>query len=514
MPLALTARFLLGTYTGHSPSGEPELVPDFARAFSALVQAAACGTQSSGDAEDPYTSDARQALLWLERNPPSALHLPSAVPLAARQGQMIFRNEGVFHKEGNSIKDKVGARPLSTGSAVAGPLQWIWAKEPPEVLTSVIDRICADVPHLGETSSPITLGVEDPQEPTHVLDSEAGYMTSGALIRQSVPSGGRLDELDAAHRAVTGGKLSAAADKHSTSALPYAPSPSRERVVSAYYRAVELPEALVPWPHVFALPVSQGDGLVQEEHMVSICVAMHRTIVSRLGPEASSSITGRYPAGTVPPVNRLALHLLPGDTPGSPFQDRRDRMLVLVPREADAQELTMVATALEQCHRIATRDVQIRLEPAEMEILDGQTFWNAPPEGHHRLWEASPAVVPERRLPHLEHVSDLDLAAAWSLGNVLRGLEPQLGSKSAEDRLTAAQHAGAGFWCRALRTARPRSYVHKTDRAHPVHPYRATLDLGNLMPSRGVMAIGQSRHLGCGLLIPVDRPMTPRGEDS
>jgi CRISPR-associated protein Csb2 len=39
-----------------------------------------------------------------------------------------------------------------------------------------------------------------------------------------------------------------------------------------------------------------------------------------------------------------------------------------------------------------------------------------------------------------------------------------------------------------------------------IQPYRAVLNLGDLTGPRTIAAIGQSRHLGGGLLVPRDLP--------
>ena len=52
-----------------------------------------------------------------------------------------------------------------------------------------------------------------------------------------------------------------------------------------------------------------------------------------------------------------------------------------------------------------------------------------------------------------------------------------------------------------------RKYAHTVHAASGiVQPYQALLDLGPLASDRTLLAMGQSRHLGGGLLIPVDVP--------
>lgn len=49
-------------------------------------------------------------------------------------------------------------------------------------------------------------------------------------------------------------------------------------------------------------------------------------------------------------------------------------------------------------------------------------------------------------------------------------------------------------------------FVHKVAPGSVVQPYRAEVTLGDLAGDRTLVAIGQSRHLGGGLLVPCDRP--------
>ncbi|MDO5645266.1 MAG: type I-U CRISPR-associated protein Csb2 [Dermabacter sp.] len=530
MTMAISASYPLGVYTGHSPSGLPERIPTFGRAYSALVQAAAKGSTATGNPADPYAPASLAALTWLEENPPDGLVLPRVEPIAPGRRLIAYRAEGVFLKEGKATNYKVIGKDMSDGTAVGGPIKWMWRDEPAPEIVETIDILCADIPYLGEASSPVLMHCESSTTtpPTHLRDTSSGLRPPAGAIRESVPAPGRLAELDEAHTRVAGtAKLpSVASDKHGTSARPHAISPPRTRLQSAIYKPVDPPVHDVPWSMVLALPIISGSESIPDEHMVSVCVAMHRAIVSKLGPDASPLITGTYLPGVEQPANRLAIHLLPGDVEAAPFTDGRDRMLVMIPLESTADDLGQAAGALASIERVVTRDHQLRLAPEEMEIFDGQAFWRPVPEATYRTWEASPAMVAERHISGVvDGVSDLDVAAAWSLGNVFREIHPELYAPRPQERWAAAEELGLGFRCRGLRSFSPRSFVHRSGsrsgppgkgrgRALPPHPFRAELDLGTLVPDRAIVALGQSRHLGCGLLLPVDRPIPTRPEES
>jgi CRISPR-associated protein Csb2 len=55
-----------------------------------------------------------------------------------------------------------------------------------------------------------------------------------------------------------------------------------------------------------------------------------------------------------------------------------------------------------------------------------------------------------------------------------------------------------------LRTTDVDAYAHRVNNGAVVRPYTAVLWLGDLAGPQTVAAIGQSRHLGGGLLVPYD----------
>ena len=52
----------------------------------------------------------------------------------------------------------------------------------------------------------------------------------------------------------------------------------------------------------------------------------------------------------------------------------------------------------------------------------------------------------------------------------------------------------------------PAAYAYKLPRTLPAEPWRGVVDLGNLATDTTLVAIGQSRHMGGGLLVPFDVP--------
>ena len=67
-----------------------------------------------------------------------------------------------------------------------------------------------------------------------------------------------------------------------------------------------------------------------------------------------------------------------------------------------------------------------------------------------------------------------------------------------------------------LVTRSVRRFAHHSPKGVPVQPYDAVLDLGRLHPPQAAIMLGQSRHLGGGLLYPLDieLPVPEQTEES
>ena len=172
----------------------------------------------------------------------------------------------------------------------------------------------------------------------------------------------------------------------------------------------------------------------------------------------------------------------------------------------NSSAFSALVDALMGIRRVVTAEHQLDVAPEALEVHDGAAFWAPAAPDTVRVWEASPALVAERRLRRHPEIREMDLMAAWSIGNVLRDLWPALAVKDAVTRYQVTAEAGIRLSGRAYRTAQPGAFVHRIDRRALVEPYRLSLDWGGALPERAIVALGQSRHLGCGLLLPWDRP--------
>ncbi|WP_083565936.1 type I-G CRISPR-associated protein Csb2 [Actinomyces glycerinitolerans] len=511
-PIAITARFPLGVYHGHAPDGGVDFYPSPARLFTALVSAAYTGPEMGSDGA--LIPDVIHCLNWLEEHPPTGLKLPEAMEVDSEaRGRVAYRDTGVIEKNA----PKRSSKRVSDGVAVRGPMQWIWDDMPAEVRT-VLDRLCADVPCLGETDSPVVMEVGeavDAKAPNWRLNPDATPFTRGG--RQFVGAApGRADALARLYAEARPQKPpTKSADRFKPSADEVRLQPvSTECLRMLQYVEAEPERATVsgpPWNEVVVLLADDGSGgEIEPSRRLDWCVAFHRALISRIGDGAPAVVTGRYLDGA-PPANRLAIQYAPasvlalstleGSTTSAPGV-----FLVLLPRGIKADETAVVLAALTGMTRLKSRWGVAKLRPLD-EVVSAGDFWKAPGPGTSRMWSPAPVAVPEvvrqRRDWRFED------AILLSLGFVRREALKSVPKGERGYRSLVSQvrdhHAGVLGYQRI--TDRPAAYAHKMPQGMMAQPYRAVIDVGDLLADRTLAAIGQSRHLGGGLLVPVDLPL-------
>ena len=500
MSFAIIAEFPLGCYRGHGADGERDPLPSPARVHAALMNAAAQGPRAQVEPEGlGLTPGDRAALAWVESNPPDALHVPAT---AVNDRIVIaYRQEGMFRKQSFKVRQDRAAESV----AVGGPIAWIWNDEPPAPVRDAITALCADVSHLGTAESPVRLRVGEAIA-THSIDRGANRLAGGG-IDVLVPRQGRGDELEAGYRAAVGRIPTAGADQCRTDETTQRSPVPRAALGTVRYVAANVPRQRVPWSNVVLLPVNEDVRAVER---VAWCVALHRALVGLIGDGAPPLITGRYPPDARRPANRLAIQYVHGSLPVASPLDARGAFALLVPPYAEPEEIRILGRAIRGLSelrlsrsRIATisRDVRVR-------ALPGHEFWQPVPAGHTRLWVTDPAAIPDSRRVR-DPAWTLADAALLSLGLVWRDHLAEAGSgrswyvrlaQAARDKGAAVLHA------RKLVGQDLHVYVHRIAEGTVVQPYRAVLSLGTFAGDRTIVAIGQSRHLGGGLLVPVDVP--------
>lgn len=524
MPFAILAELPLGTYRGAGPDGRPEPLPSVARLHSALLCAAGFGPRavsgSDNDSLDPSEADVA-ALRWLEGNPPDSVHIPA---LEVNGGRAVaWRDDGTMEKPPGKRTPptdalrvrKLGKQP-DAGTAVSGQFAWIWKEAPPESVRASLEQLCLDVAYLGTSESPVRLSATSTTDvaATHRLNREAGLFTVGATGIER-PLSGRLAELRTAHHAMTGTIPAVTRDRFTPSSdESRSPVPPRTAVETAWYSPMRAETADVPWPQVIIVPVAAtipAQDSIPELDRVAWAVAAHQALIRYLGYGAPAMITGSYPQGSRKPANRVALHLLDA---GMPVNGRQQSALaILVPKDADAADLDALRQAAENLTVLygprRNRGKPLELDTGNIRVVDGNRFWLPPEPGKIRLWRTVPAAIPDTRGTrdadwNFAHAALLSVAFAW------KERLPKVSGRGAAYYRSLASHASqagvAVVHAKAVRTSDVARYVHKINEHAVVRPYTAYLSMGSLAGPQTIQAIGQTRHLGGGLLIPVDVP--------
>lgn len=501
----IRARFPLGVYTGHRPDRSPDALPSTLRLHAALVSAACQGSAAEAHGTTlTRTPSMTRALEWIEDNPPDFVELPP-VRENASVNEFAFRDEGVVENGRTGPMRRKTPRAVGTGTAVSAPIGWGWEGIPADVATA-LSVLCEDVPCLGEADSPVILEFGE-ITPTHRRSAEVSPFAP-AGIRIATPTRGRLGELDALHTAAQPPVApTPARDRWSATEQPSAPAISHVNAVDIGYDAIRDPSPpAAPWRHVIHIGIATA---IPNSERVGWSVALHRAMVAVLDTDASAVITGRYAPGTAPPPNRVAIQPIDAAIMNlSRHPHLGAGIAVLVPDGA-LEITTRALRAVTRLYRRGHQPIILR----KLTTVDAATFWDAPRSGTARVWESLPAVMPETRRPRRSHRRAWTLAesALLSVGFVFRDILPHVSATTAEERYSAIVDAVesrevAAFSTSPIRDAEVRKYAHKMPEGLVAQPYRLALVGGSLIPDRALIAIGQSRHLGGGLLCPVDRP--------
>ncbi len=503
--LKLSASFPLGVYYGHKNDGTIETFPSPLRLHSALLNAAAEGPHSENGVP---TEKALTALKWLETHPPTGLYQPDTTFQSRDFGRFGYRDVGTFApaaKGSKLLRKKVEPRPISDGVAVRSPFGYSW-NDVPEEIAETITVLADDVPYLGESHSVVILSAQE-IEPNWFIAPTANCFTRGATPHL-VPSEGRTEALIRAYNAQYGGKQpNKGKDKFGKTQKPQSETPSSESITEARYKPkhVELASDS-PWTTAFLFKVERP---FSKRDRVALCTTMHRSIISLIGSGASPIITGKYDRGVPQPANRLAIQYIPQDL-AQLLGHTCPLLAVFVPNGATGEELTQIARAVE-IKKLYSRHLGRITISFENETRDAAHFWPAPAKDTVRLWTTEMPIVPEtRRIKQDGREWTLGDSAILSSAFVWRDEFDSNGS--GQQRYLSLRDQVAERDVHIFRTRvvsrDTQRYVHHSHKSVPVQPYHATLDLGTLAHPQAAIMLGQSRHLGAGLLRPLDIEIT------
>lgn len=504
MSFAVIADLPLGTYRGHIGDGDIDPLPSPARLHAALLCAAAAGPRAvvDGDQMRPCAVD-EAALRWLEGNPPDGIQLP---PTAINHAPAVaYRDDGLLLRRKAALTIKRPDKPAGESVAVAGPFAWIWAAEPPAEVSAALNQLCADVSHLGMAETPVRLRI-GAAEATHVAQPEADFFGGiGLDVQQAVP--GRTKALSSAYTAARGTPPSARQDGTKADEKPSPPPVVIEGVATGRYlprlRPVVQP---MPWTHAVLAPLDRWIAPVER---VRWAVAVHRALIAQIGDGAPALVTGQFADGVHRPANRVAIHFLDGSWAFAGASGASSTLAVLIPAGAQAGDLDAIGTAIGRLQIIRGPGGKPVRVDQRLSVVAADEFWPAPGPGLHRRWLTVPAAVPEMRPPKHGSWSMADTVAV-AVGMVWRDMLGVEGRGDHRCRALAAAATDRGMatdWVRRRHDGDAHRFVHKVQPGTLIQPYEALLSLGRLAGDRTLVAIGQSRHLGGGLLVPVDQPV-------
>ncbi|WP_026530158.1 type I-G CRISPR-associated protein Csb2 [Haematomicrobium sanguinis] len=544
MPFAISADFRLGYYQGRNAEGVPERYPTPLRLHAALT-AAAYGQTETEDLPAPVA----QALRWLEENPPDAVVLPQSQPSWERNPRNAYREKSLIKADKRSTNpSKKNPELASRLSALNGPVQWWWTAAPDPETAETLDELCFETPYLGEVSSPVRLNTTTEDTlPDHAMPRLDGLpVGKGDRPTFEVPVPGRLEDLQGHHSALHPAKTpTEKSDQPGSNESENLAAYTREHIARVTYDAPSLNKIAVPWDAGYLLPVvsKRNDGVSpwqpRGRDFVAWCVAVHRALVKRIGFGAPPLVTGKYssvrlgestdrspsdqnqPHLLPMPANRLAIQVIP---PGLPLQSEwaeampNGGFLLMVPSDAadnDPESVAQVADATQHVKEIYQRHLgSVRLgAPVAVDLRE---FWTPPAPGFQRTWEPTPVMVAESRIRRRKDGSrpwTATDALALALGYVWRdrAAESLRGDISYDALAQGVLDGALGENVRVenARRVHPHSmadYVHKIHKDNLATALTASFTLDGLLPSTAAAAIGQSRHLGGGMLYPVDRP--------
>jgi len=495
--LGIIARFPLGVYTGHKRDGSADTLPDPARLHAALLNSAAQGTHAVlGEQGLEPSETSLKALMWLEKNPPDGIEIPEYMPVYKDARRFMYREVAPAKK-----KRKTEKRTISEGTAVSGKIGWVW-KQVPDDIANTLEQLCDDVPYLGESTSVAVLAPGD-VNPNLNLDLQGSPLESGGTMLR-VPAIGRTNALLEMYR---NNNPTVENDKPKEEEKPENLPVTHECLTQVKYSTPEPEYPEVPWSRALLLEI-EGEELFPEEH-VALCVALHRAIIAGIGYGASSFFTGKYPRGAEVPANRLAFHYIPAHYIQH-LGIKNSVIAIMIPENTSPEDLIQLGRSLNAVPYLWGRTFGKRKVYFGGQIINAHEFWPAVQPGYRRLWKPLTAIVPETRPVKkrdggprwtLADSGLLSIAYVWrdKFNTAARGEQRYLELRSQVEEQSDAQV----YHARTIHT-RPTAYVHKVPQNVMPQPWHGVLSLGNLTNDRTIIALGQSRHLGAGLLVPYD----------
>ena len=516
MPYSIKAYFPLGFYQGRGMQGVLERFPTPARLHAALIAGAYSLERLEGRYADDLSPLDQSVLDWLESCPPDAILVPRS--FASEGNAIAYRNTG---RIGQNKKTKItGDASKKADRAPArcfldGSLCWFWAELPPDGIRYRIEQIIQEVPYLGEAACPVILGASPVESiPEGALRRCAPAFDAAGL---AIARPGRYEAWQEGHKKAQKPIKKDAASSNEEEASAEYPAAS---LGTAYYRndstALCERDTNAPWICGYMLQATGcSDKRLSQEDYVEWSVCLHRAIVKQFGDALPKCLQRMAPDGHSL-ANGVAIQVLSDDLPISDeYAFEGNAFIVMLPKGTSLEEEQLVLQALANIRKIYSRDLGKADVVLTGERIDLSRFWTSVPEGCHRIFRPMPLFIPDTRPPAKKKPDGskwtLDDDARVAIGHVWRD-EALLSVKEKGDagRIALSEQvekAGVKvFGGRIIPTSNIRRYVHKTQKGSMLVGGQAFIDLTAMGYNEYLMAIGQTRHLGGGLLVPTDLP--------
>ncbi len=517
MGLTISARFVLGSYQGSSKTGQPESFPGTDRLLAALTAAAGTGPYAVESPSGLEISERhRAALEWLETKPPAKVSIPDH--------RMNAPNAVAYRKTGLMSKGNYAPAAMKAAiarSSLAGPMIWSWEDEPnPDVLLAV-QELCAEVCYLGEAASLAVLDAwigDDEELPGELVRVPEDELYPVAAVPITTPRPGRLNVLEAAHESARAPLTTPERAPSKNEGEQNTRWPDDALALVWYRPATDTSASRLPWDRALVLevePAGRGSAWPPPpSEFVAWCVALQRALVRALHPSVPALVSGHYGPDVPRPANRLAIQIVDQTLPlgWTLSEGVKAAFLLLLPSDCAPEDQDAVVQGL---HFLAARTLYRgsagAVKLSRLRPMVAQDFWAPTPAGTQRWWSPRPLAIADTRPIRTKK------GAAWTLADALKlsvamvwrdvlGVRPGKGAEFYGSLVSTVE--GYLDIASLARLAGPdlASYVHRTGESVLLTGYRARFRMPSLVLDTAPAAIGQSRHLGTGLLVPSDRP--------
>ena len=556
MPFVVSAEFLMHTYQGADDTGKSECYPSPERLYKSLVSAAyrVFGFHSEHGQWESHVSDSQLEAVfhWLEANPPDWIRLPRHMRDNRQPSVIVYRNRGSYDRKKTK---SVNAMPsVAYGDTGDDLLLWQWEREPAPEIADLISRLCWEIPYLGEACTPVRVTATVASENDFPIDSEHALQNGNedlsadkmsSMMEFSVPWKGHLRELQKGHATVYPKKSSAIRGDGGEEEKKVLKNDLNSCVRKiGYIRPGTRPkqESLHPWTLGFFIPArviaQQEDPDAcsprryeewepNESTLVAWSVAMHRMLICQWGYGASPMLTGKYQNvnDVKRPANNVAIQILTSDMPVNPkLHLDLPGFLLMLPQDMPAEDIGMLSSV---CERLTGQKLFYSKRFQTLELgdvdttIDLVTLWQPVGKGYTRLWSPYPLCMREtRRIP--DPVGSRRWGAKESVALAVAHTWRNYFSQLDDDKEKEELDRESRYWQQADQVLEDDGFVriygadmvtraHMGDYVHKTQPGNLLVGLTAMLSfdvqsglDRSAMAIGQSRHLGGGLLIPVD----------